>query len=800
MKKLSLCLLLQVTALVVFGQTKNFSVFDSSLARFDRNHPQEKVFVQTDKQYYYAGDTMWMKAWCTLNNMPTLLSRILYIDLTNAMGEVVLKKMYLLDSLSSSPADFLIPQNLSTGTYSLNSYTLWMKNFPLNSFSKNIVVYGLDYDSILNQQQNADRVSLKFFPEGGNLIAGVTNRVAFKATTSNNLPENFEGYIADETDKKIIDISSVHDGIGSFELVPEAGKTYTAHIKKSSLVSYSYPLPASQTVGVSLKVENSNPNKIFVLIKRTSNAPSNLNVIAQINNSIVLKAKINLTNPESALAINKKDLPGGIIQITVFDENSNPIAERIAFVENYELKKAGLASKTINLNKKGLNVLDVSLPDVGKGFSGSCLVTSYVDEEGKPNTNENIASALYLTADVKGYVHNPGYYFKDKSPETLKNLDLLLMTQGWRRFEWQKILKEEMPALKYPVETSIAYKGRVFKTGVTKQPVEDGFISFIFRKNNKTEMIADSKIDSNGYFVLNNVNFYDTTSLSYMATNNKKVKFVTNVTMQPNYIDTLQFSQSKPEVVLTSKSFSTKDSHAEWIKKSGLNEKILETVIVRGTRTKEEIMNDKYATGEFNKRPGIIIDPTDFRVGKSLADMVQVSVPGIRIDKSDNFFEPIMRFGTKRDLLQYSVNGRMATANDIYNIDEDQIAMMKFFGHVLFDIPFDMYPAVRPHLAIYTKDKNRPYIAVHEKRYLSQDVLGYAITKKFYEPDYESMPKAGLPEDNRYTLYWNPNMKTSGDGKLNVKFYNNDVGKKYMVTIHGITKNGQIVYSQQVVE
>lgn len=770
MKNILLIAGLSFLAVAGFSQSGNFSVFDSAIVEFERANPQEKVFVQTNRQHYYAGDTVWMKAWCTLNNAPTYLSRILYIDLTNKNGEVVIKKMYRLDSLSSSAADFLLPQTLQTGTYRLNAYTLWMKNFPQSQFSMDIPVFGLLTDSAKNGKGIPDKPTLKFFPEGGNLVTGITNRVAFKATGFGNLPENVEGYIADNADRKITDIKAVHDGMGLFEFVPEQGKNYTAHIKRNALISYYYPLPVSKQQGISVRVENSNPNKIFATLSKSDGGHSKVTVIAQINNIIIYKASLDIGNEATSIAINKKDLPGGILQITVFNENNQPLAERIVFVENYKLEKPPVNIQSISSEKRGLNVLDITWPGKIGSQSLSCLITSYVPDNGDEQYNvASIASALLLTSDVKGYVHNPGYYFKDKSAETLKNLDLLLMTQGWRSFEWQQILKGDLPNIKYPVETSINYKGQVFKTGSTKHTVQDGFVSFIFRKKNENKMIADATIDSNGYFGLTNVNFYDTADLSYMATNNKKVKFVTNVKMRPNYIDSLQFSQLSPELALHRAQGDSKDIFAaDWMKNSNLHEKILERVVVKGTRTKEEVLNDKYATGEFNKRPGIIIDPTDFRQGKSLADMVQVSVPGIKIDKSENFFEPVMKFGISQEVLQYSVNGRMVNEKDVYNIDEDQIAMVKFYGSVLFEDPFDMNPQLRPHLAIYTKDKDRPYIAVHEKRYISQEVRGYSIVKKFYEPD-ESSIKNGT-EDNRFTLYWNPDLMNTADKTSRIKF------------------------------
>ncbi|HEX6915818.1 MAG TPA: MG2 domain-containing protein, partial [Chitinophagaceae bacterium] len=107
--------------------------------------PQEKVFVQTDRSWYVGGETIWMKAWCTLDGSPSFLSRILYVDIVNADGAVIGKKMYKLDSMASTPADFVIPYDLKSGNYRINAYTLWMLNFPDYVFSKDVFIYGSDY-------------------------------------------------------------------------------------------------------------------------------------------------------------------------------------------------------------------------------------------------------------------------------------------------------------------------------------------------------------------------------------------------------------------------------------------------------------------------------------------------------------------------------------------------------------------------------------------------------------------------------------------------------------------------------
>src|SRR5688572_21014852 len=129
MKPISAFILFLLPVNYILAQTTGTSP-DAALAAFKNNYPQEKVFLQTDKTYYFPGETIWMKAWCALDGAPSYLSRILYVDIVNSEGEVIGKKMYKLDSLGSTAADMELPAQIKSGNYTLNAYTLWMRTFP----------------------------------------------------------------------------------------------------------------------------------------------------------------------------------------------------------------------------------------------------------------------------------------------------------------------------------------------------------------------------------------------------------------------------------------------------------------------------------------------------------------------------------------------------------------------------------------------------------------------------------------------------------------------------------------------
>ncbi|MCE3281499.1 MAG: hypothetical protein K0Q66_236, partial [Chitinophagaceae bacterium] len=332
----------------LFGQSRH----DSTLTRYNTHHPQEKVFVQTDKSYYLPGETIWMKAWCTVEGIPSYLSRILYVDLVNNRGEVVQKKMYRLDSLGSTPADLELPANVTSGTYALNAYTLWMLNFPEFIFHKELFIFGNNYNTGAAPAANEPLIKLQFFPEGGDMVTGLKSRVAFKATTGKSLPAQVKGYVTDNAGNKVTEFVAEHNGMGSFELEPEEGKTYTAAVPGANGAVLTFKLPSAKKDGVTLKTENNNPHKLFVVVDRSLAQKEKYNVVkvvAQVNHQLVYEAHLNLDQDQNAVAINKKGIPPGIMQVTAFDISNNPLAERLAFIENYEIASPTLQADTLNL-------------------------------------------------------------------------------------------------------------------------------------------------------------------------------------------------------------------------------------------------------------------------------------------------------------------------------------------------------------------------------------------------------------------------------------------------------------------
>lgn len=793
---------------------------DSALAKFKNNFPQEKVFLQTNKSYYFPGETIWMKAWCALDGAPSYLSRILYVDLVNTRGEMIAKKMYRLDSLGSTPADIEVPTQIKSGNYTLNAYTLWMLNFPQFIYQKNIFIY-----NAANYQPApaANGINIHFFPEGGDLIAGVKNRVAFTATNKKGWAISIQGEVTDNTGKKVAGFITEHDGMGAFEMETEAGKTYTATITNG--FNTQHKLPAVKEEGVGLRVENANPNRAFVLLSRAEKNKEKyglLKVVAQMYNQMVFKADLNFDEGQMAAPVPKKNLPPGIMQVTVFDARNNPLAERLVFIENYKLINPAISTDSLNTKARSKNQVSFAINDISTAAL-SCMVISDIAGTGS-NHEDNIASSLLLTTDLPGYINNPGYYFTNKEPQTLQHLDLLLMTRGWRRFEWKRILQQnDHITLRYPVESGITFSGIVTKSD-RKEVVKEGKVSFIIKGDDSTSLLAEASITDKGEFLLSNVHYMKSAAVAYMGTNNKNENFVVDVKLNPSYIDSLKTSFYNTGINLDTINLAGKNAFTQYIQLTGednaafKNAQTLQGVVVTGRKlSREDSLNREYAGGPFLL--GKAIDPLATKHARSIWQIIQQTVPGVTVE--GNPFDPKVSFnrfnGLGNEDLTLNTGGSSdgSISNDIVmqtngiayylnevNVSKDVINTLMPEDVALIKVLKNegaVLGASQGAIALYTKKGMAVGKLPFEKTYNVAKREGYAIVRQFYNVDH-SLPAALKVADNRHTLYWNGKMNPSKDGKYRFRFFNNDTSKQFKLIIQGIDKDGQLIYAEKLIQ
>lgn len=782
-------------------------------------YPQEKVFLQTNKEQYAIGEAVWMKLWCVFQQKPSFLSRIVYVDIADDKGVVVDRKMFRLDSLATAKGQIDASPKWKTGNYTISAYTLWMRNFPEYIYRKNIVVYGEDYVG-RKLLPVIPALQIRFFPEGGQLVSGLENRVAFLITDERGWPVNKAFSVVDQTGKVVASATAVHNGMGVFSLVPKSGDKYTADVQITRGSSRSFNLPKIVDEGIVLQVQNSSPSRMFVSVNRADNNKERYNkllLIAHMGGKLIYSSFFNFEEGLTTAAISKRNLSPGVMQITIMDSSGIPLAERLAFIENYRVKSALVQPISVNNNKRAKNTFEVTADSL-LAPSLTVLVNEATSGMTSP-TASHIAAHFLLTADLRGYIHQPADYFTDKSPETLQKLDLLMMVQGWRKFTWQQIAKNEPPRLLFPIESNINIRGMAHKPG-KGGIVKDGKVSFVIKGADSTTILADAYLTDKGEFIVDSLNIKQKAAVSYVATNNKKENLIVEVDFYPSFIDTLAKTTVLSGLDMDTMVLAKRQSKlaealylqlAQYVDTLSGYRDLGNVTVVAKKQSKLDSLQREYVSGFFEQSDQTLVVPENGSY-MNIWQYLQREVPGLNVRPFAGGI-PEVSFVRNADLvlgsvtesgeligggsdgIRFFLNEMPVSVEIIDAVNPDEVAMVKVYKGALA-FPFGANAGA---IAVYTK-KGRS-VAINEKRFVSYEKQGYAVAREFFHVDYLKAPNYNKDQaDTRTTLLWKPDLVLDKSGKARLDFFNNDFAKRWKVVVQGIDTKGQLVFSEYMLQ
>ena len=466
----------------------------SSLSRV-----QEKVYIHTDNQCYFVGDTLWYKAYVVRADllMPTDLSRILYVELLSPDGLLVERQQIVVNPKGYTCGQFALKDSLYSGYYELRAYTRWMLNFNVRHhrysihdtwwfyskqmaadyfriwdglYSRVFPVYSKpdeagDYSARRMYQrpktriprQKKDDLVVNFYPEGGHLVKGVENRVAFEVTDQHGEAINIKGTV-EASDASSVNIHTEHMGRGSF-LVTPAEKRLQAHFTFRGK-QYDVNLPKTEESGVAMQWDGA----------RLSFQPNGIPTDKEYAVSVLCRGvlrhfeKVSLDGPVS-VNLPVENLPSGVCDITLFDDEGRILSDRLFFVNNHEHDQAVITMPDMRPTRTLVPYERVEVPIQCEGVTVPTHISLsiYDTSTEEPTYNDgNIMTDLLLSSELRGFVAHPAYYFESDDDQHRRHLDLLMMVQGWRKYKWQE-LADTAHHLRYVPETTLTIEGDVFK-------------------------------------------------------------------------------------------------------------------------------------------------------------------------------------------------------------------------------------------------------------------------------------------------------------------------------------------------
>ncbi len=640
----------------------------------------------------------------------------------------------------------------------------------------------------------ASENDVQFFPEGGAIIDGLPSKVAVKVVNPNGRGENISGKIVDNEGAEVLDFETTYLGMGSFSLTAVTGKTYTAQVKFADGSTKSVSLPKNESSGYAIAVNNIDSTKITVRVMISPDLlnKGELNLLAHRNGMVLFAAKVPTVKQIAAVAIQKSNLPSGVVSITLFSPENLPIAERIAFVNS--------TTDKINLDIKGLKesyakkanvIFDVTATNNDKptqgSFSASITNSSVISAD--PENETNLLTSLLLTSDLKGYVEKPNHYFMNNDMNTRIELDQLLLTQGWRKMDWKAIANSPVTVSKYPAEKALSISGTLTNGG---KPVSKGKVSLF--SSSAGLFAVDTLTDANGKFAFDQIAFNDGVRFSIKATSatdKKNVKII---------MDDLPGQVVTPSINAAEVEVNINESIKEYLKQSivYLDEQEKRGFLNRVNKLKAvEIIGEKpnKAPNSTNLNgPGnadAIFNANDLKSSTSLTQFLNGRVAGINVNAGipsntrnglgmTVYVDGVVYIGGA------GAEGSQGSMDDLTIPDIESVEVLKSVA----------YTTIYGHggangvIVITTKTGKGSTASTYAPGMLAYSPKGLFANRQFYSPKYDTNPDS--KPDFRTTVYWNPHLVSDANGKASINFFNTDQVGNYRILIEGIDAFGNL--------
>ncbi|MFC2112526.1 hypothetical protein ACFLTA_04585 [Bacteroidota bacterium] len=633
-----------------------------------------------------------------------------------------------------------------------------------------------------------------FYPEGGHLINGVTSRIAFKSQNSRGLPIETEGEIIDQNGTSLHKVNTDHDGMGLFTITPETGQGLSLKLNQPAGMHKIFPFPEAVDSGWQLIAETRG-EFLNLSVKRKNTVSDTALITIIIRGYVQYHKQIQVRNRES-LNIPTEDLSPGIAVVTLFDHRMLPMAERLVFIKPQD--EINVIQKTIRKHyiPRDEISLDIDLfTDRSIDLSGSyslsviddqlCL-EDFIDEP-------DIRTSFLLSPEIKGRINNPSYYMQTDNKTVQQHLDLLLMTQGWRDYEYQEnnSLAENLPD---PVNRDII-SGQIVQQQIHRndEPVQGTLSIYYMAESKKIPISTDGRFS----FFPQYYPLYSN-SLFLSAVDDRGRDNVSIV------IDSSLFERDLADYLRSYTTFRNDNTIVPVLTYENItdkfslgleNHKWIEEVKILGRQEKEiEYFESTFVSA---RTPGKLemetsLDPYEILINMGLPVSEE---EGGSIVKYNGF--PWDDDGNPA-AITWNVNDMVEGYSYVKYLNPEDIASLfvVYFPETMnLAMPNPTGKVPKVIVSIHTKPRSEQ--EYDPGRLNTLYTRRFTVSKKFYTPVYETEEeKNSTIPDLRKTIHWEPDLKINEEGTATVKFYNGDRYTRIKCILEGITDEGIPVYSE----
>ena len=787
---------------------------------------QEKLHLTLDRPYYEAGDTVWFRGTLvSAENLSYMVkTNYIYVELLNRADQVVMRRKVLREGLCFAHC-LPLPSGLATGEYTLRAYTSWMRNFdPEFFFSRKLTVVNTRVTAPEDRQLTDLDFGLTFFPEGGARIRGAAQRIAFKAEGSNGLPVGIDGIVKDAANRTIAEIHSTHDGMGTFILPSTVGSEILfAEVRVRNYIDRygmpfgrTFPLPQAGNQEVALAVDRISGDSIRWRILGEEKE----GLVLILHSGSKLISEQDVTAPEGVLPLTA--CRDGVSHLVLATRDGIGLSRRLLFRYNPDNVIHGdirLAEGNLR-DPRELTTWRLALRDrqghpMRGDFSVAVLDPGLVNCE-FDSLRDNIVSNLLLTGDLKGYVHNAGWYFQDSVPASRRSeaLDLVMLTHGWCRFatDTLRVRERDFP---HPLEEREWLSGKVRELSWRDR---DKTIP-ITVMDTTGKSYGMGQLDSLGNFFIGNLNYPDDARLHIrILTRGKRPRFIFD---KPTFPETGHREPFRRD--FKTYMADTLNLRRFFIDSRGLRTRTLRNVEVTAARS------DGYGRTVYHdvKDYHYIHDNYDLYVYERGIDVVN------RMIDNDwyKYFDPIETFpgidygweGIQPRSRQPAVSvidgegksrgGSLRTLELVHSEDIDSI-VCRVSSQIKSGVNYKHnpnggggfarqrnYDSQSRRIYVYLKRGVKISDLARDRRRTAYYTFGYTPPVDFYNPLYKTPEEKAWPvPDLRKTLRWIPSLQTDERGEVRFQFYNSDHPGSRVFVVEGVTFSGKPFRVEQYVK
>src|ERR1700743_645734 len=433
--KVSVLTIALLTTVVSIVSAQVLDDIQSKFNSYAQNTLPEKLYVHTDKDFYLAGELLWFKIYDinAADNKPLDAAKVAYAEILDKDNNPILQAKIAMDK-GSGNGSFYLPVSAVSGSYKIRAYTNWMKNFsPDRYFEKNITLVNSLKEIRLQTKEPIPEYDVQFFPEGGSLVNGLTSKIAYRVVGNDGKGVNFTGAIVNKSNDTIARFKPHQFGIGIFMLKPDASNTYRAVLKFKGNRTTIAPLPAIAASGYVMQLTD-NGAELKITVNSSAANNGSVYLIAHTRQNIAIAKTLNLTNGEASFLIDKNKLGEGISHITVFNNEKQPVCERLYSKRpGQRLTIDAAPDKPEYTSRKKV---DISVLTRNTMERTDMSVAVYRLDSLENSNPESIYTYIWLTSELRGNIESPGYYLNAGDDEALDNL---MLTHGWRKYNWDDI-------------------------------------------------------------------------------------------------------------------------------------------------------------------------------------------------------------------------------------------------------------------------------------------------------------------------------------------------------------------------